>query len=138
MINLNNPLNALADMPLVEELSDRKWRKQLANCMDEALTIMKALGIRPEISSPLPPSWVPTILRLPTVLFKVVASKMLRIDPLARSSMWEDIKQNRPTEIDHINGKIVKVSKTMGISTPHNSAVVERIKRLESRMSGRE
>lgn len=36
-----------------------------------------------------------------------------------RSSMAEDIRQNRATEIDYINGFLITQAKKLGISTPH-------------------
>ncbi|GAA3939428.1 2-dehydropantoate 2-reductase [Litoribacillus peritrichatus] len=131
LLNLNNPLNALSGVPLVEELADRRWRKQLADCMDEVLNILGELGIQPKVQSPVPASFIPKILRLPTFLFKLVAGKMLQIDPLARSSMWEDISLGRPTEIDYINGEVVRYARSLGMEAPINERVISDIKRLE-------
>jgi len=47
LFNLNNGLNALSDLPLVEQLSDATLRRQFADVMSEALGVMKAAGIHP-------------------------------------------------------------------------------------------
>lgn len=133
LLNLNNPLNALSGVPLVEELSDRKWRIRLASCMDEALYLLNEIGISPKVHSPIPPSLIPTILRLPTFLFKIVAARMLKMDPLARSSMWEDLQLKRQTEIDFINGEIVRTAESLGLKAPNNAQVVSDIKALEEK-----
>ena len=57
---------------------------------------------------------------------------MLEIDPEARSSMWEDLNKGRQPEIDFINGAVVKEAKTIGISTPINSALCSLIKTAET------
>lgn len=45
LMNLNNALVALSDLPLARELADRRWRLILAGQIDEALRAMKASGI---------------------------------------------------------------------------------------------
>ncbi|MEM7215768.1 MAG: 2-dehydropantoate 2-reductase [Pseudomonadota bacterium] len=132
MVNLNNALNALSDVTLVEELKDRKWRLQLADQMKEAMSVMRAEGISPIPPSPVPAWLIPHILRLPTPVFRAVAKQMLAIDPQARSSMWEDIQQGRKTEIDELQGEIVRLGEKHGIPTPVNRNVMQKIKALET------
>lgn len=48
-------------------------------------------------------------------------------------SMWQDIHNNRKTEIDAINGEIVRRGKTHGIPTPYNEMITSLIKVLESK-----
>lgn len=47
------------------------------------------------------------------------------------SSMLQDIKNKRATEIDAINGAIVKEGKRLGIKTPVNHGLVQKIKAIE-------
>lgn len=53
-----------------------------------------------------------------------------------RSSMLQDIASNRKTEIDFINGAIVREGMRLGIPTPVNAALVHMIKILEEKESG--
>jgi 2-dehydropantoate 2-reductase len=131
LLNLNNPLNALSGMTLVSELSERKWRVMLAELIEEGIEVAEELGIHPVLPSPIPARWIPKVLRLPTFLFRIVAAKMLSIDPLARSSMQDDVKRGRATEIDYINGEISRYGRSLGIDTPLNDAIVRRIQQLE-------
>jgi 2-dehydropantoate 2-reductase len=48
-----------------------------------------------------------------------------------RSSMLQDIERGRKTEIDSINGRIVKIGENNGIATPINSTLVSLIKGIE-------
>lgn len=48
------------------------------------------------------------------------------------SSMHQDILQQRPTEINTINGAIVAEGKRLGIATPVNAELVRQIKRIEA------
>jgi 2-dehydropantoate 2-reductase len=49
------------------------------------------------------------------------------------TSMLQDYRRGRPTEIDFINGAIVRLGETHGLSTPVNAFVVSLIKALEAR-----
>ena len=77
------------------------------------------------------PAILPLILSMPDILFTILAKQMLAIDPHARSSMWQDIQAKRPTEIDYLNGAVVKLGLKHQVATPVNSAIVEGIKQLE-------
>jgi 2-dehydropantoate 2-reductase len=56
---------------------------------------------------------------------------VLAIDPVARSSMWEDLEAGRATEIDWINGEVVRLGREHGVPTPVNSTLVELIRQAE-------
>jgi 2-dehydropantoate 2-reductase len=47
LLNLNNALNALADLPLRRQLAQRPWRRLFADQMAEGLAAMRAEGITP-------------------------------------------------------------------------------------------
>lgn len=127
LLNLNNAINALADIPLKAQLADRTYRKLLAKVMKEALVTLNKAKIAPAKLTAVSPSFLPTILSLPNGLFTKVANKMLAIDPLARSSMWHDLKQNKVTEVNYINGAVVELAKEMKINAPVNEALVKLI-----------
>src|SRR5215468_6766644 len=97
LFNLNNALNALADLPLRQQLAQRSWRRLFADQVAEALAAIKAEGIKPVSTAPLPVSFMPPLLRLPDALFQVVLGRTMKIDPEARSSMWEDLQRGRRT-----------------------------------------
>jgi 2-dehydropantoate 2-reductase len=131
IFNLNNSINALSGIPLREELSQPLYRKILAAAMREALLVLKQSGIRPLSSGGMIPGIVPIVLQLPNGLFFRVASSMIKIDPQARSSMWEDLQRGRETEIDYINGEIVALAKKNGLAAPINTAITVLLKEQE-------
>ena len=47
LLNLNNPINALSNVPLRDELSQRAYRRCLAAAQAETLAILDAAGIEP-------------------------------------------------------------------------------------------
>ena len=136
ILNLNNALNALAGVPLAAEIGDRRWRLLFAAQIEEALAVLKAAGIRPARIEGVPPRAIPLILRLPNVLFRLVARRMLAIDPAARSSMWEDLLRGRPTEIDYLQGTILALSDASGVAAPMTRRITRLIKDAESARVG--
>jgi 2-dehydropantoate 2-reductase len=141
LLNLNNPVNALSGLPLRAQLMDRDHRIVLAALQSEALHALAAAGVRPARMTPLPPSRVPAVLRLPTPLFRLVAARMLRIDAKARSSMADDVALGRPTEIDALCGEVVRLAQGSGQPAPLNARMVQLVRDRDATsppMSGRE
>ncbi|WP_375413315.1 2-dehydropantoate 2-reductase [uncultured Bradyrhizobium sp.] len=132
LLNLNNALNALSGLPLREQLSRRSWRVLFANQMAEGLAAMKAEGIKPVASTPVPPALTPHLLRLPDIAFQLLLGRTMKIDPEARSSMWEDLQRRRRTEIDYLQGVIVAIAQRHGLQAPLSRRIVELIKHAEA------
>ena len=125
LINLNNPVNALSGQPLRAELLERGYRRVFAALMDEALDVLAAAGIAPAQVVAVPPRKLVALLKLPTPLFRVVAARMLRIDPQARSSMADDLAQGRVTEIDALCGEIVRLARSVKREAPRSAKMIE-------------
>lgn len=49
------------------------------------------------------------------------------------SSMLQDIRQHRPTEIDAINGEISRLGRENGVATPLNDEIIMQVKQIEKR-----
>jgi 2-dehydropantoate 2-reductase len=125
LFNLNNPINALSNIPLQAELSQRAFRRCIKLAQAEGLQLLARAGIEPAKLTPLPPRWIPRLLDLPDFLFARLGSKMLAIDPLARSSMWEDLERGRATEVEYINGEIVRLAQQLDRRAPVNERLIE-------------
>ena len=136
LVNLNNALNALSGLPLVEQLQDRRWRRLLADQMAETLQVLGAERIRPARFSPVPPWLLPHILRLPTPVFRRIARAMLTIDPAARSSMQDDLRAGRRTEIDAIQGEVLGLAARQRRACPAIECVVAAIRTAEAKGEG--
>ncbi len=136
LINLNNALNALSGLPLRDQLSQRPWRALFADQISEALAVIKAEGISPVSSTPLPAALTPSILKLPDFAYQAIAGSAVKIDPKARSSMWEDFQRGRRTEIDHLQGTIVKLAARHGLKAPLAERIVELVRKVEQAGNG--
>ncbi len=131
LLNLNNPINALAGIPLKQQLETVGFRKIYRDCLKEGLQVLNAADIKPGKVAAVPVAFIPYILALPTLVFKRIAQTMLAMDPKARSSMWEDLQNNRPVEVDYINGEIVKLGKLHNIPTPLNEQLMTLVKNAQ-------
>jgi 2-dehydropantoate 2-reductase len=131
IINLNNALSALSDMPLATQLANRDWRRLFADQMAEGLAALKAAGIVPVSSTPIPMSWSPSLLRLPDAIFNAILGRTMKIDPEARSSMWQDLKQGRKTEIDYLQGAVIALAEQNHVDVPLMRRIVALMKEAE-------
>jgi 2-dehydropantoate 2-reductase len=132
VVNLNNALNALSDMPLRRQLGQRAWRRLFADQMAEGLAAIKAEGIKPVSPTPIPAGWVPALLRLPDAIFEALLGRTMKIDPEARSSMWEDLQRGRRTEIDYLQGVITEIADRRGLQAPLSHRIVALVRKAEA------
>lgn len=128
LLNLNNAVNALSGLPLRQQLLDADYRMCTAGLISETVFLLKLAGIRPASLAPVRPSWLPRVLRLPTPLFRLVARRMLRIDDKARSSMADDLARNRPTEIDAIQGEVLRLATRLNQLAPCNARISQLVR----------
>lgn len=131
LLNLNNAVNALSGLPLQQELAQRDYRHCLALAQGEALALLKQARIATARLTPLPAGWIPMLLRLPDTLFARLARKMLAIDPSARSSMADDLAAGRKTEVDWINGEVVRLAQRLGKGAPVNERLIALVRAAE-------
>ena len=108
----------------------------MASVIREGLACLRAAGIKPVRIGKLIPSVAPRVLSLPNWLFLRVASAMVKVDPDARSSMWEDLERRRVTEVDYLNGELIKLGEKFGVATPVNRRLVELIRAAEAAGQG--
>ena len=132
LINLNNAVNALSGRTLLEELKQRDYRRVVAAAIIEALGLLEAAGIAPAQIGPVPPKLLPHVIGAPDLLFNTIFLRVQKIDAKARSSMADDLAAGRTTEIDYLNGEVVKLAKRLGRKAPVNEAIVSLVKQAEA------
>ena len=131
LLNLNNAVNALSGNTLLTELSQHPYRRVLAASMREALATLSAAGISPATVGPLPPALLPFFVAAPNIVFNTVGLRLQKIDAHARSSMADDFAAGRATEIDFLNGEILRLARKLGRPAPINEKLVELVKQAE-------
>jgi 2-dehydropantoate 2-reductase len=60
----------------------------------------------------------------------------MKIDPQARSSMWEDLERRRRTEVDYLQGVITEIADRRGLKTPLSRRIVALIRDAEAAGQG--
>lgn len=152
VFNLNNGLSAATGLTLPEIGRDRTGRRISLALMREGLQVARASGVKLEYGfGALRPSVVLANPR--TALFvalqatmnfallhlpEAVAEGALRaagrsaLGKVAlRGSTWQSIARGRPTEVDFLNGEVVRRGTAVGVPTPYNARVVEVIAEVE-------
>ena len=79
---------------------------------------------------------MPALLRLPDAVFAVLLGGSVKIDPEARSSMWEDLQRGRSTEIDYLQGVITEIADRHGQKAPLSRRIVTLIRNAEAAGKG--
>jgi 2-dehydropantoate 2-reductase len=132
LINLNNAVNALSGRTLLEQLSNRDYRRVVAASQVEALEVLEAAGIEAAQIGPISPKLLPHVFASPDLLFNSTVLKMQKIDADARSSMADDFAAGRATEVDYLNGEVVKLARSLGRRAPVNERIVELVRQAEA------
>jgi 2-dehydropantoate 2-reductase len=132
LINLNNAVNALSGRTLLEQLKERDYRRVVAASIVEALNVLEIAGIEPAQVGPIPPKLLPHAIGAPNLIFNNLLLRIQKIDANARSSMADDFAAGRETEIDYLNGEIVRLGRALGLKTPVNAAIVELVRQREA------
>src|SRR3569623_1524681 len=104
--------------------------------MAEGPAALKAAGIWPVWATPIPAGWTPALLRLPDPVFNAILGRTMKIDPEARSSMWQDLKHGRRTEMDYLQGAIIALAEQHGVAAPLSRRIVALVRQAETAGDG--
>jgi 2-dehydropantoate 2-reductase len=131
LLNLNNAICTLAGVSIAESLRDRTLRRCFAASLREGLAILRGAGWPVARIGKLSPGLIANLLPLPNAIVLRVAKSMIEIDPGARSSTLQDLERGRPTEIDALNGELVRLAELHRLPCPVHRWIVEQIHRME-------
>ena len=110
-----NALSAITQLPYGRMIEGEGVRDTMRAVVEETMAVAKASGVT----------------MVPDVLPKTygVAGAM----PTQFSSTAQDLARGKPTEIDHLNGYVVRRGEALGIATPANRALHALVKLLEAK-----
>ena len=131
LINLNNAVNALSGRTLQDELKRRDYRRVFAAAMREGLELLERAEIEPATVGPISPEVLPRIVNAPDWIFNNIFLRRWKIDAKARSSMADDLAAGRRTEIDYLNGELVRLAERLQRDAPVNRAIVDLVRKAE-------
>ena len=110
-----NALSAVAGIPYGPMLEVEGTRDVVASAVQEAVMVARASGVS------LPDGILEQILKIPAAM------------PNQMSSTAQDVARGKPSEIDFLNGYVVRKGAELGVLTPTNQALQVMVKLAERR-----
>jgi 2-dehydropantoate 2-reductase len=134
LFNLNNAFPALTNTGLHELYAGEKIRELSARVIREGLRVVEMADIRLESLPEVSVSIFRLVGMLPLPLAGLlVAVRARRVQgewPLLGSTL-QSLLRGRPTEIEYLNGEIVRLGASLGMATPLNSRLVALVHEAE-------
>ena len=110
------PVSVLAGQPNGELIRAGHWRDLLRRAAEESAAVAAARGVRLAFPDPV-----------------LATEEVCRKTAPNLSSMLQDVRRGRRTEIDEINGAIVRAATELGLEAPVNRMLCEKIVEIERR-----
>jgi 2-dehydropantoate 2-reductase len=110
-----NPVSAIAQLPYGKAIEGEGIRDLMRDVVDECLAVATAEGVQ-----------------VPGDVQNIVA-KLAASMPAQFSSTAQDLARGKRTEIDYLNGLVVRRGESRGIATPANRALWSLVKLMESK-----
>ena len=132
--NLNNALPALIDGTFHQVYGDPFLAALAIRVMREGLLTAQRAGVHLESLPDVSVGLTRLINFLPVRLAtKVAAARLERMKspwPLLGSTL-QSLRRGRPTEIEYLNGEVVKLGEKVGVPTPLNTKIVKMVHQVE-------
>lgn len=112
-----NALTAITGLTFAEVVSTPPALQLLRRLLEECLSVTRALGIELDLG--------------PDPAARLEAH-LVRIGP-TKSSMLQDFELDRESEVDALNGALVRYGERLGIRTPYNEAIFRVVEAIERR-----
>jgi len=110
-----NALSAIAQLPYGKMIQGPGIRDVMRDVVEETMAVAKASGV----------------IMAPDMLARTL--KIAESMPAQYSSTAQDLARGKPTEIDHLNGYVVRRGEALGVPTPANRALHALVKLIESK-----
>src|SRR5215471_3413897 len=131
--NLNNATTTITGYWLERAMSDPEMRKLMLAVREEGLRVLDAAGVAVE-----PPENEPSQIRIRKMTEKLKEPPKRPYDPAGSregprtfSSMWPDRHLGRKSnEAEFLNGEIIELGESYGVSTPYNSTLMELVNKM--------
>jgi 2-dehydropantoate 2-reductase len=132
--NLQTAVPAITGLSYQDSYQYPEVRELTINLLKEGLKVIKGAGIKTVDVPGFPMEPIETMAReslsIASALVKQIADSLGKVPVLG--STLQSIKRGTSTEVDYLNGEIVKMGKKMGISTPVNSLIVGLVHQVEA------
>ena len=132
--NLQTAVPAVTGLSYQDSYQYPKVRELTISLLKEGLKVIKAAGIKTADVPGFPMEPIETMAReslpIASTLLKKIAESLGKVPVLG--STLQSIKRGTSTEVDYLNGEIVKMGDKMGLSTPVNSLMVGLVHQVEA------
>ena len=110
-----NAISAIAQAPYGTIIAGAGIREIMRDVVEEALAVAKASGV------PMAPDMLARVYKTAEAM------------PAQYSSTAQDLARGKPTEIDHLNGSVVRQGEALGVPTPANRVLHALVKLIEAK-----
>jgi 2-dehydropantoate 2-reductase len=110
-----NALSAITQLPYGRLVAGDSIATVMRDIVDECLAVARAAGVRVEGD------------------MHKAAERIAQTMPGQLSSTAQDLARGKPTEIDYLNGVVVRKGEALGVTTPVNRVLLALVKLLEAK-----
>ncbi|OGP85859.1 MAG: hypothetical protein A2Z08_01960, partial [Deltaproteobacteria bacterium RBG_16_54_11] len=134
LVNVNNALPAITNFTVQEVYADPYLSRLVIRLLREGLAVVQRAGIKLESLPDVSVALIRLLGRLPVRLAARLASAKVRrtvSDAPIFGSTLQSLRRHRLTEIDYLNGEIVRLGAEAGVPTPLNAIMVAMVHHVE-------
>jgi len=125
--NLGNGMEAMSGLAIHDCMSHPGLRRIGVLSMKEGYSTIRKSGFRLADLPGLPASVLAAIVGAPVPAAAWILGKAMGSSPTLSSTL-QSLKRGRPTEIEYLNGEIVRLGEAAGLPTPYNAAIVDLVR----------
>ena len=133
VVNMLNAVPAIVGRSVQEVLHDRRLRRVVAASMRETVLVGIARGVRFGSLQGLGNARLRLFARMPLAVGQVLpwlmGVRMGRVPNLG--STQQSVRRGQPTEVDHLNGAVVREAAAAGLTAPVNASLTALVHEVE-------
>ena len=133
VVNMLNAVPAIVGRSVQEVLHDRRLRRVVAASMRETVRVGIARGVRFGSLQGLGNARLRLFARMPLAVGQVLpwlmGVRMGRVPNLG--STQQSVRRGQPTEVDHLNGAVVREAAAAGLTAPVNASLTALVHEVE-------
>lgn len=133
LINHVNALPAITGLSVQEVVAHPGLRRVMAASIRETVQLARRLGVRFAGLQGVPGWVLPWLGRVPLALVALLPRTLARRmgEVPNPGSTLQSIRRGQPTEIDFLNGAVVRAAREAGLDSPVNAAIVALVHQVE-------
>ena len=134
IVNLNNAFPAITNLTIPQVFADPYLRRLAVRVMREGVKTVNGAAIQLESLADVSVNLIQVLAALPAPLAGLLLTsnaRRMNTDWPILGSTLQSLRRGRPTEIDYLNGEIVRLGQQHNTPTPLNAAIVDIVHHIE-------